>query len=176
VNKRVLWVAGIFVALLALLAVGLTLNPREVPSPLIGKPAPMFQLPLLHEPDKSFSAKDELGKVWLLNVWASWCVACREEHQVLVGYSKRGGAPLYGLDYKDQRADGMRWLARYGNPYRASFFDADGRVGIDYGVYGVPETYVIDKRGVIRYKRIGPITPELLDKTIVPLVQELERE
>jgi len=177
VNKRVLWVAGIFGVLVALLAVGLKLDPREVPSPLIGKPAPQFQLPLLQEPGKTFSAKDELGSVWLLNVWASWCVSCREEHPVLVSYSKRGGGvPLYGLNYKDQRADGMRWLARYGNPYRASFFDADGRVGIDYGVYGVPETYVIDKRGIIRYKRIGPVTPEILDKTIVPLVQELERE
>ena len=175
-NKRVLWVLGIFGALLALLAAGLSLNPREVPSPLIGKPAPAFQLPLLQEPAKTFSAKDELGKVWLLNVWASWCVACREEHEVLVGYSRHGGAPLYGLNYKDQRVDGMRWLARYGNPYRASFYDADGKVGIDYGVYGVPETYVIDKRGIIRYKRIGAVTPEILDKTIVPLVGELERE
>ncbi|HEY6821381.1 MAG TPA: DsbE family thiol:disulfide interchange protein [Burkholderiales bacterium] len=175
-NKRVLWVLGIFGALVLMLAAGLNLNPREVPSPLIGKPAPAFELPLLQEPDKTFSAKQELGKVWLLNVWASWCVACREEHETLVSYSKLGGAPLYGLNYKDQRVEGMRWLARYGNPYRASFFDADGKVGIDYGVYGVPETYVIDKRGVIRYKRIGPVTPEILEKKIVPLVRELERE
>ncbi|HZQ72740.1 MAG TPA: DsbE family thiol:disulfide interchange protein [Burkholderiales bacterium] len=175
-NKRVLWVIGLFGALVLLLAAGLGLNPREVPSPLVGKPAPNFELPLLQEPDKTFSAKQELGKVWLLNVWASWCVACREEHETLVAYSKSGGAPLYGLNYKDQRAEGMRWLARYGNPYRASFYDADGRVGIDYGVYGVPETYVIDKRGIIRYKRIGPVTPELLEKTLVPLVRELERE
>jgi cytochrome c biogenesis protein CcmG, thiol:disulfide interchange protein DsbE len=175
-NKRVLWVVGIFGALVVLLAAGLGLNPREVPSPLIGKPAPAFELPLLQEPDKTFSAKQALGSVWLLNVWASWCVACREEHETLVGYSKLGAAPLYGLNYKDQRAEGMRWLARYGNPYRASFYDADGKVGIDYGVYGVPETYVIDKRGVIRYKQIGPVTPEILEKKIVPLVRELERE
>lgn len=175
-NRRVAWVLGIFGALLALLAAGLTLNPREVPSPLIGKPAPPFELPLLQEPDKSFSAREQLGKVWLLNVWASWCVACREEHAVLVDYSKAGAAPLYGLNYKDQRADGMRWLERYGDPYRASFYDVDGKVGIDYGVYGVPETYVIDKRGVIRYKRIGPVTPEIMAKTIVPLLRELERE
>ena len=176
-NTRVLWVIGIFTGLVVLLAVGLNLNPREVPSPLIGKPAPAFQLPLLQEPDKTIAAKDQLGKVWLLNVWASWCVACREEHPVLVEYSKQSGAaPLYGLNYQDQRADGLRWLERYGNPYRASFFDADGKVGIDYGVYGVPETYVIDKKGVIRYKRIGPITPELLQNTVLPLVRELARE
>ena len=175
-NARVLWVAGIFLALVAILAVGLTRDPREVPSPLVGKAAPPFELPLLHAPEKKFASREQAGKVWLLNVWASWCVACREEHEVLVSYSKRGGAPLYGLNYKDQRVDGMRWLARYGNPYRASFFDADGRVGIDYGVYGVPETYVIDKRGFIRYKRIGVVTPDILAKTIVPLVNELSRE
>ena len=175
-NKRILWVVGVFGTLLLLLAAGLKLNPREVPSPLIGKPAPGFELPLLQEPDKTFSAKEQMGKVWLLNVWASWCVACREEHELLVQYSKAAPAPLYGLNYKDQRADGLRWLARYDNPYRASFYDLDGKVGIDYGVYGVPETYVIDKKGVIRYKRIGPVTPDILQKTIVPLVAELERE
>ena len=175
-NKRVLWTLGVLGALMLLLAAGLKLNPREVPSPLIGKPAPAFELPLLQEPDKTFSAREQVGKVWLLNVWASWCVACREEHELLVQYSKAAPAPLYGLNYKDQRADGLRWLARYGNPYRASFYDLDGRVGIDYGVYGVPETYVIDKKGVIRYKRIGPVTPDILQKTIVPLVARLERE
>ena len=175
-TPRVIWVLGIFGALLALLAVGLTLNPREVPSPLIGKPAPPFELPLLEAPDKTFSAKEQLGKVWLLNVWASWCAGCRDEHPLLVDYSRGGGAPLYGLNYKDRRDDGIAWLKRYGNPYRLSFYDSEGKVGIDYGVYGVPETYVIDKRGVIRYKRIGPVTPEVMAKAIVPLVRELERE
>src|SRR4051812_30914719 len=172
-NTRVLWVAGIFLALLALLAVGLRRDPREVPSPLVGKAAPPFELPLLHQPDKIFASREQTGKVWLLNVWASWCVACREEHPVLVQYSKTGGAPLYGLNYKDKRDEGLAWLKRYGDPYLNSVFDSDGRVGIDYGVYGVPETYVIDKRGFIRYKRIGPITPDILAKTIVPLVNEL---
>ena len=167
---------GIFAALVILLGVGLTLNPREVPSPLIDKPAPLFELPQLHQPDQTFSPQQMLGKVWVLNVWASWCVSCREEHPVLVALSKSGVVPIYGLDYKDQRKEGMAWLSRFGNPYQLSAFDADGRVGIDYGVYGVPETYVIDKRGVIRYKHIGILTREVVRDKIVPLVQELNRD
>ena len=166
---------GIFFALVALLAVGLNLNPREVPSPLIDKPAPMFELPDLRSPDRTFSPKELTGKVWMLNVWASWCTACREEHPVLMEFAKAGAAPLYGLNYKDQREDGLTWLARFGDPYQLSAFDAQGKVGIDYGVYGVPETYIIDKRGIIRYKRIGPVTPELIQQKILPLIKELER-
>jgi cytochrome c biogenesis protein CcmG/thiol:disulfide interchange protein DsbE len=165
-----------FVALVALLAVGLNLNPREVPSPLVGKPAPDFTVPQLGAPDRSFSPKEMLGKVWLLNVWASWCVSCREEHPVIVDAAKRGVLPpVVGLNYKDKRDDGLRWLARFGDPYLLSAFDLDGRVGINYGVYGVPETYLIDKAGVIRFKQIGPITPEVLEKKILPLVKELEK-
>jgi len=175
-QSRTLWVVGIFLALVALLAAGLGLNPREVPSPLIGKAAPHFRLPLLHEPDKTFSEKDMLGKVWLLNVWASWCVACRDEHPVLLEFSRKGAVPLYGLNYKDPREEGIAWLRRFGDPYRLSAYDFDGRIGIDYGVYGVPETYVIDKRGVIRYKRIGVVTPEIMNQKIVPLINELERD
>ena len=166
---------AVFLALIALLGVGLTLNPREVPSPLVGKPAPNFQLPQLHDPAKTFSQKDMLGKVWLLNVWASWCVSCREEHPVLVEFAKSGVAPLYGLNYKDQRKDGIAWLKRFGNPYVLSAYDIKGQIGIEYGVYGVPETYVIDKKGVIRYKRIGPLTPEILKEKVVPLVAELNQ-
>ena len=166
---------GIFAALVALLAVGLTLNPREVPSPLIGKPAPRFELPQLHQPEKTFSEKDLLGQVWILNVWASWCVTCREEHPVLIDLAASGVVPLYGLNYKDKREDGMAWLKRFGDPYRLSIHDFEGRVGIDYGVYGVPETYVIDKHGVIRYKRIGALTPEIVKNRVLPLVQELGR-
>jgi cytochrome c biogenesis protein CcmG/thiol:disulfide interchange protein DsbE len=147
-----------------------------VPSPLVGKAAPHFELPLLHQPDKTFSVKEVQGKVWLLNVWASWCAGCRDEHPVLVDFAKAGAAPIYGLNYKDRREDGIAWLRRYGDPYQLSVFDIEGRVGIDYGVYGVPETYVIDKRGVIRYKRIGPVTPEIMAKTIAPLVHELARQ
>jgi cytochrome c biogenesis protein CcmG/thiol:disulfide interchange protein DsbE len=174
-NKFNLPLVG-FIALIALLAVGLGLNPREVPSPLIGKSAPEFSLPLLHAADKNFAPKELLGKVWLFNVWASWCPSCREEHPILVSYAKTPGAiPVVGLNWKDKREDGLRWLARYGDPYLLSVYDNDGRVGINYGVYGAPETYLIDKQGIIRFKQIGPITPEVLEKKILPLVQELNK-
>jgi cytochrome c biogenesis protein CcmG, thiol:disulfide interchange protein DsbE len=166
---------AIFVALVVLLGVGLKLDPREVPSPLIGKPAPHFELPELHEAAKTFSERDMRGKVWVLNVWASWCVSCREEHPVLLDLAKSGTVPVYGLNYKDKREDGLAWLKGMGDPYKISIFDFDGRVGIDYGVYGVPETYVIDKAGIIRYKRIGPLTPEIVNETLLPLVRELDR-
>ena len=176
-NKRFLLflipTLGLFIVLVAFLARGLMLDPHEVPSPLVNKPAPAFELPQLAAPQARFSPAEMRGKVWLLNVWASWCVSCREEHPVLVGLSKTGTVPIYGLNYKDSRDDGMRWLTQFGNPYVVSAFDGDGRVGIDYGVYGVPETYVIDKAGIIRYKQIGPVTREALDSKILPLVKEL---
>jgi len=173
-RARLLWPLGIFLVLVVFLAIGLNLNPREVPSPLVGKPAPAFAAPTLAAPDKTLRKEDLLGKVWLLNVWASWCTACREEHPLLVAYSKQGkGTPVIGLNYKDKRDDGMAWLAKFGNPYVDSLFDLDGRIGIEYGVYGVPETFVIDKAGVIRYKHIGPITPEVLRDKIEPLLKKL---
>ncbi len=165
-----------FLALAVLLGVGLGLNPREVPSPLVGKPAPHFELPQLHRADARFSQTDMRGKVWMLNVWASWCASCRDEHPVLVQLAKSGVMPIIGLNYKDKREDGIAWLARFGDPYALSAFDEKGKVGIDYGVYGVPETYVIDKAGVIRYKRIGIVTPQIVSQTILPLVSELNRE
>ena len=164
---------GIFLVLVAFFAVGLTRDPREVPSPFIGKPAPAFKLAQLHEADRVFTPEDMKGKVWLLNVWASWCVSCRVEHPLLVEMAKKNVVPIVGLNYKDKREDGMQWLGKFGNPYTLSAYDADGRVGIDYGVYGVPETFVIDKHGVIRYKQIGPITPEALEKTLLPLIRKL---
>ncbi|MEZ5615538.1 MAG: DsbE family thiol:disulfide interchange protein [Rhodocyclaceae bacterium] len=173
--NRFLLPLGIFIVLVAFLAIGLNLNPREVPSPLIGKPAPAFALPQLHKPEASFSPKDLQGKVWLLNVWASWCVSCRQEHPLLVDLSRKGIVPIYGLNYKDPREDALRWLKRYGDPYVLSIVDAEGRIGIDYGVYGVPETYVIDRAGVIRYKQIGPVTEDVLEETILPLVAELSK-
>ena len=173
--KKFLLPLALFVVLVGFLAVGLNRNPREVPSPLVDKPAPAFKLAQLAEPDKSFAPEDMKGKVWVLNVWASWCVSCREEHPLLVEFARAGVAPLIGLDYKDQRGDALRWLKQFGNPYDFSAFDADGRVGIDYGVYGVPETYVIDKAGVIRHKHIGPVTVEALEKKIIPLINELKR-
>lgn len=174
-KKRYLLIPlALFMVLAVFLAIGLNRDPREVPSPLVGKPAPAFTLPQLHNAG-SFSPKDMAGQVWLLNVWASWCVSCRIEHPVLVDLAKRKIAPIVGLDYKDQRPEALAWLSRHGDPYALSVVDADGRVGIDYGVYGVPETYVIDKAGVIRFKQIGPVTPEVLEKKILPLIQELQK-
>jgi len=165
----------LFVVLVGFLAVGLNLDPHEVPSPLINKPAPAFEVPQLGQANKTFSPASMKGQVWVLNVWASWCVACREEHPVLVEIAKSGLVPLIGLDYKDKREDALTMLEKQGNPYLLSAFDANGRVGIDYGVYGVPETYVIDRAGVIRLKHIGPITPEILKQKIYPLVSELQK-
>ncbi|MBS1236201.1 MAG: thiol:disulfide interchange protein [Proteobacteria bacterium] len=165
---------GIFGALVALLYAGLYLNPREVPSPLIDKPAPAFSLPQLHDTGKTLSRQDLLGKVYLLNVWASWCVSCRDEQPVLMQLAQTKQVEMYGLNYKDQRADALRWLEIFGNPYVASVSDMDGRVGIDWGVYGVPETFVIDRGGVIRYKHIGPVTQADLDTVLLPKVRELQ--
>jgi cytochrome c biogenesis protein CcmG/thiol:disulfide interchange protein DsbE len=193
--NRFLWPLIGFAVLVVLLAVGLNLNPRDVPSPLVGKPAPAFALARLDAPEQQFSPKEMLGKVWLLNVWASWCVSCRQEHPVLVELAKRQSVPLVGLNYKEVRGDGAidsdkldaaaekrmvieragGWLARHGDPYTLSVLDIDGRVGIDYGVYGVPETYVIDKAGIIRMKHTGPVTPDILAGKILPLLGELSR-
>jgi len=165
---------GAFLALAIVLAVGLKLDPREVPSPLIDKPAPKFALARLDDAAKTVRLDDLKGKVFILNVWASWCVACREEHPILLDFAKKRVVPVYGLNYKDTRADASAWLARFGNPYDASFFDEDGRVGLDFGVYGVPETFVVDGNGVIRMKHIGPITPEVLTNKIEPLLKKLD--
>ena len=164
----------LFGVLALFLAAGLKLDPREVPSPLIGKAAPDFKLTRLDDPSTTIARADMLGKVWILNVWASWCVACREEHPVLVEFARRKLVPIYGLNYKDERAAATEWLQQRGNPYADSLVDADGRVGIDYGVYGVPETFLIDRAGVIRYKHIGPITPEVLRDEIEPLLRRLD--
>jgi cytochrome c biogenesis protein CcmG/thiol:disulfide interchange protein DsbE len=173
--KRFLIPLGIFIVLVGFLAVGLKLNPREVPSPLIGKPAPDFKLALLSDPARQMSPADLRGKVWLFNVWASWCGSCRQEHDLLLELSKQGVVPIYGMDYKDQPGDAQAVLNRYGNPYVETVVDLDGRAGINYGVYGVPETYVIDKTGIIRYKHTGPLTRDSLDKKILPLVKELQQ-
>ena len=164
----------VFVVLVGFLIRGLFLDPSEVPSPLIGKPAPAFDLEQLHNPQERIASRELLGKVWLLNVWASWCVSCRAEHPLLMEMARSNMAPIYGLDYKDEREDAIATLRQLGNPYTVSAHDYDGRVGMDYGVYGVPETYVIDKQGVIRYKQIGPITRKVLDERIAPLIRELQ--
>ena len=166
---------ALFVILVVFLAVGLRHDPHEVPSPLIDKPAPAFQLAQLRDPAKHFAAEEMRGKVWLLNVWASWCVTCRDEHPLLLEYARSRAVPIYGLNYKDKREDALSWLGELGDPYVLSVSDLDGRVGIDYGVYGAPETYLIDRDGVIRFKQVGPVTPDIWQKTILPLVAALNK-
>ena len=165
----------LFIALVAFLLVGLRRDPHEVPSPLVNKPAPAFQLPQLLEPSKTFSAQEMKGKVWLLNVWASWCEPCREEHPWLVEFSKTGAVPIYGFNWKDERGAALRLLQEEGNPYVLSVSDVDGRVAIDYGVYGAPESYLIDRNGIIRFKQIGPINQDVWQKQILPLAKQLNQ-
>jgi cytochrome c biogenesis protein CcmG/thiol:disulfide interchange protein DsbE len=171
--KRYLLPLAIFLGLVAFLAAGLRLNPREVPSPLIGREAPAFTLQSLNDPGRSLSGSDLRGQVWLLNVWASWCVSCRDEHALLVDLARAGAVPIYGLNYKDSREPALAWLDHMGNPYTASVMDGEGRVGINFGVYGVPETFVIDRQGRIRYKHVGPLTQDVLRSKILPLLKEL---
>ncbi len=171
--KKFLIPIGLFVALGVLLAVGLKLDPRKIPSPLVGKPLPAFTLTTLEDPKKTLTETDFRGQVVLFNVWASWCVACKEEHPVLIELARRKLAPIVGLNYKDQRDAALAVLKADGNPYDVILVDADGRVGIDWGVYGVPETFVVDKQGIIRHKHIGPITPEVLEQELLPLIRSL---
>jgi len=168
---------GVFVVLVVFFAIGLNKDPRLVPSPLVGKPAPAFQVESLADPGKVLSEQEfRAHKVSLLNVWASWCVSCRQEHPVLVEISKTGLVPIYGLNYKDERGAAEEWLQALGNPYLDSIFDQKGMVGIDYGVYGVPETFVVDQKGVIRHKHVGPVTPAVWQDELLPLIEKLERE
>jgi cytochrome c biogenesis protein CcmG/thiol:disulfide interchange protein DsbE len=174
--KRYLLPLGLFLALSCTLALGLKRgDPQELPSPLVGKPAPAFTLTQLEDPGKQFSPANLKGQVWLLNVWASWCVSCRKEHPLLLDFAKQGVLPIVGFNYQDQREAGRQWLTEHGNPYQLTAFDADGRVGMDLGVIGVPETFLIDKQGRIRHKVTGPITPEILKGTLLPLIKELQR-
>lgn len=170
--SRYLIPLGIFAALVALLAIGLGKDPRRVPSPFIGKPAPAFDLPQLHAPDSRLTSDMLKGRPVLLNVWASWCVECRHEHALLMQLATERNIPIYGLNYKDAGSDALRWLEEWGNPYVLTGADADGRVGIDYGVYGVPETFVIDAAGIIRHKHIGALTEMAVQETILPLLAE----
>ena len=173
--KKTLIPLGLFVILVVFLAIGLTRDPHEIPSPLIGKATPAFTAPVLDGAGLELSNKDMLGKVWLLNTWASWCAACREEHPLLVALAKSKLLPIVGLDYKDKDVDGIKWLARFGNPYDVTITDADGRIGIDFGVYGVPESFLIDKTGTIRYKQIGPFTQAVIRDKLIPLIKELQQ-
>ncbi len=166
---------ALFFLLVGIFSLGLQYDPRKVPSPLIDKPIPSFSLPKLDSPETAFSANDLKGHVSLLNVWASWCIACRDEHPLLVELSRSNTVRIYGLNYKDTREEALRWLNNYGDPYELSIFDQFGKVGIDFGVYGVPETYVLDQNAIIRYKHIGPITKDVLDLTILPLIIQLKK-
>ncbi len=173
--KRYLIPLAVFLVLLVFLAIGLQLKPREVPSPFIGKPAPNFALPILGKEPNSFTPEQMKGQVWVLNVWASWCVACREEHPLLVDFAKTKTTPLIGLDYKDKPEAAKAWLKQFGDPYQLSISDLNGQVGIDYGVYGVPETFVIDRSGIIRYKHIGPLAKEAIEQKMIPLIAKLQQ-
>ena len=165
---------AIFIVLVAFLYRGLSLDPKRVPSPLVGKPMPEFSLPRLKDPTATLSNNDLMGKVSILNIWATWCVSCRAEHEVLLLLAKTGKVDIYGLNYKDERDKAQQWLAQLGDPYIANAFDADGRVGIDWGVYGAPETFIMDRQGIIRHKHIGPLTVDSLNNEILPLIAELQ--
>ncbi len=174
---RFLLPLGAFLAMMVFLGIGLKLDPHEVPSPLIDKPAPTFTLAQLHDPEKTFSPADMKGKVWLLNVWASWCASCRQEHVFFTEFARANpSVNLIGLNYKDEREAAMQWLSRLGNPYLLSISDTQGMVGLDWGVYGVPETFVIDKKGNIRHKQTGPVDLTILQTVIVPLIDKLNAE
>lgn len=174
--KRYLLPLLFFVAVAFTLGVGLWREPQAaVPSPLVGKAAPAFSLSLLDDPARQFTPQQMKGQVWLLNVWASWCTSCRKEHPLLLELAQKRVLPIVGFNYQDQRDAGRQWLQTHGNPYQLTVFDADGRVGMDYGVYGVPETFLIDKHGRIRYRQPGVITEDELNKTLLPLIRELQR-
>ena len=163
----------VFLVLVGFFAKGLFLNPREVPSPFIGKAAPDFTLPVVGDPNSTFSPADMKGKVWVMNVWAPWCVSCRQEHGLLMALAQSGTAPIVGLNWKDKDREAEMLLAREGNPYYAVPEDLSGKVGIDYGVTGTPETYVIDKAGIVRMKHVGPISPDIWKEKFEPKLKEL---
>ena len=174
-QRPLLLAIAFFIAMFVLFAVGLNLDPRRIPSPLIGKPVPEFSLPPVKGRTLGLSTADIKGEVSLVNVFASWCVACRDEHPILMQLSRRGLVPIHGLNYKDAPDDAAAWLDSLGDPYTRTGADRDGRVGIEWGVYGVPETFVIDLDGRIAYKHIGPISPQALEETILPLVKKLQQ-
>lgn len=166
----------LFIVMAVFLAIGLSLNPRDIPSPYIDKPAPNFTLPILSAPGQTLSKSDMAGKVWLLNVWASWCGSCRQEHPIFNQLAKKNVVTIVGLNYKDEPFAAKQWLSQLGNPYQVSIMDQEGRTGIDYGVYGVPETFVIDKKGIVRYKHTGPVTVSDVQQILLPLIDKLKDE
>ena len=176
-NARLLPLAG-FLLVAALLGFGIWWSQyhdiREIPSPLINKPAPTFALPVLGEPSKTVGSKELAGAPYLLNVFASWCFACGDEHPILVAEGKRLGIKLVGFDWKDDPADAKRWIAQFGDPYDVIIADVAGNVAIDFGVTGAPETFLVDANGVIRYKYISPITPAVIETELLPRIAAMK--
>jgi cytochrome c biogenesis protein CcmG/thiol:disulfide interchange protein DsbE len=166
----------LFIIMAIFLALGLNLKPSEIPSPLLNRPAPVFSALKLNATTEKLSPVDLKGKVWLFNVWASWCVSCRSEHPVLNQLAQQQAVVIVGLNYKDDPEAAKQWLATLGNPYNDSVMDADGRIGLDWGVYGVPETFVMDKQGIVRYKHTGAVTEDDVQKTFLPLIAKLQAE
>jgi len=164
----------VFIGMVVMFWIGLGKDPQKIPSALLDKPAPVFSLPQLHKSELAFTPEDMKGKVWLLNVWASWCASCRSEHPLFMEIARKGEATLVGLNYKDQPGDAKTWLRQLGDPYVLSISDLAGNAGIDYGVYGVPESFLIDKQGVIRYKHVGPVSRQDWNTIIKPKIKELE--
>ena len=167
--------ALLFGLLVFFLLRGLSRDPREIPSPLIGKPAPAFSLPRLVAPTESWQPQGMAGRVWLLNVFASWCVPCLVEHPELLALQKKGALPIVGFNYKDDPAAATAWLAKHGNPYDEVIADRSGAAALDYGVYGVPESFLIDRQGVIRFKHVGPLTPEVIQNKLLPMLETLSK-
>ena len=161
----------LFVVLVLFLWTGLSLDPTEVPSPLVGKPAPTFDLESLDDPTERITTETLKGEVSLINVWATWCVACRQEHEALLAIRDTGEVRLFGLNYKDERPKAIQWLKQLGDPYQATAFDPDGSVSIDWGVYGAPETFLVDAQGIVRHKHIGPITAQVWRDELLPMVK-----
>ncbi len=164
-----------FVALVVVFMIGLNRDPTYVPSPLIGKPAPEFVLPLLSDETQQLGTKDMLGEVYMLNVWATWCVGCRQEHQALMDISATTSVPIYGLNWKDDPEAARSWLVQLGNPYASTVMDLDGRVAIDWGVYGAPETFLMDAEGIVLYKHIAPMTMDIWTAEFLPRIQAAQK-
>ena len=165
----------IFAGLAVLLSSGLGKDTRLVPSPLIDKPAPTFDLPSLRDPATRIRSADFAGKPWVLNVWGSWCVECRNEHATLTAFANRDLVPVVGLNWKDEHADATRWLAQFGDPYDAIPVDLEGRIAIDWGVYGAPETFLIDGGGIVRYKHVGPMSRAIVENELVPRIEAMRK-
>lgn len=167
-----------FALLAVLLGLGVLRNSGKdtsaIPSPLVGKPAPAFSLPVLGEPERLVTNDDLRGEPYLLNVWGSWCPACRDEHPVITELAQSGRIKVVGYDYKDEPEDAQRWLQQFGNPYSLVIADYEGRAALDWGIYGAPETFLVDAQGVIRWKFVGPITPEVVQQQLLPVLETLE--